>query len=449
MLKKHGVQVKYLNQPKFGNALRALETLRPDVVLYSAYSGHIPEFTDFDRQLKQRMSVTSVIGGPGPTYNPHFQEDSSIDAICVGEGEVAITEFITGGFQYGRNIIRPGQAAMPTEFHKFVSMDDLPFPDREIVYREDTLLRDLPSKQFMAGRGCPYRCSYCFNHAYNEMFKDCGKTIRRKSVDYLIEEIQRVRADYPLKNVAFQDDLFIMNKSWLMEFCERFPREVEGMTFTCNIRANLVKEETIRALKEGGCVAVNWSIESGDDFIRNDVLKRAMSREQVMRTAHLLERFKIPHRTGNIIGLPGEKFPQMLETLKINIDANPSFSIASPFVPYPGLGLTEYAIKTGHLNQEDIENIPKKGYFRKSILNFDEEEKERIFKLMLLFPLLVQKPGLFRNEWIFNFLMTRIPWPVLRVVWDLFFTLSLARLYKMAVPIQTKARILLRYITEI
>ena len=104
------------------------------------------------------------------------------------------------------------------------------------------------------------------------MFKGCGATIRKKSVDYLLEEIKDVKRRYPLKVVVFQDDTFILKRDWLLEFCERFPKEI-GLPYTCNIRANLIDEETIKILKKGDCACVYWSIESGNDAIRNNLLK--------------------------------------------------------------------------------------------------------------------------------------------------------------------------------
>ena len=44
-------------------------------------------------------------------------------------------------------------------------LGDLPMPDRELIYNKHAPTRNSPIKHFMAGRGCPYHCTYCFNHA--------------------------------------------------------------------------------------------------------------------------------------------------------------------------------------------------------------------------------------------------------------------------------------------
>ena len=47
-------------------------------------------------------------------------------------------------------------------------LDDLPYPDRELLYEADPSLAEVGLKSFIAGRGCPYKCSYCFNKQYSQ-----------------------------------------------------------------------------------------------------------------------------------------------------------------------------------------------------------------------------------------------------------------------------------------
>ena len=90
------------------------------------------------------------------------------------------------------------------------------------MYENDYVLRNMPNKQFLAGRGCPYMCTYCHNNIQNTMFKGCGATIRKKSVDYLLEEIKDVKRRYPLKVVVFQDDTFILKEIGCWNFANAF-----------------------------------------------------------------------------------------------------------------------------------------------------------------------------------------------------------------------------------
>jgi radical SAM superfamily enzyme YgiQ (UPF0313 family) len=425
VLKQHGYNVSYLREPNFKKAIRIFKQMRPDVLLYSTTSPYMPLFFRFDRLLKKEVRTFSVIGGTGPTYDPQAIKETTIDAQCIGEGEYALVDFLQNGLRSGKNISLKNDP-LPHDFHPLVNLDELPFPDRDCVYDRDSLLRTSSSKYFISGRGCPYQCTYCFNHRFNEMFRNKGPVIRKKSVGYLFEEIEGVRKKHPFHNVVFVDDTFIIDKKWFLEFASRFRSEVKVDYYTCNIRANLIDEDIVKGLKESGCLAVNWSIESGNDFIRNQVLKRNIKKEQILTTAELLHRYKIRFRIGNLLGLPGESFAQMVETLKYNMTAKPFLGFASIFVPFPRLELTEYAIRNGHYTPRPNEEFPKD--YSRSILNFPEAEKIKIAKLRALFPLFVDFPFFFKNRPAKKILF-RFPLFILTIFYEIYWAIKMMFIY--------------------
>lgn len=443
-LKSNGIETNYVNQGNFSKAIEKIKQIKPDLLLYSAYSSEIPLYVEFDKLVKKNLGLKSVIGGPGPTFDWKVlrNSNSTIDALCVGEGEYALVDFIKNGFLPSKNIIT-NQSGLPSAYYHFVDLEKVSFPDRALVYQNDYVLRNMPNKQFLAGRGCPYMCTYCHNNIQNTMFKGCGAIIRKKSVDYLLEEIKEVKRRYPLKVVVFQDDTFILKRDWLLEFCERFPKEI-GLPYTCNIRANLIDEETIKLLKKGNCACVYWSIESGNDAIRNNLLRRNMSREQILETGRLLEKYKLSHRCGGIIGLPGEKFEEMLETLELNIKVKPEFGFASIFVPFPGLELTNYALEHKYLSEELLNNLPNNTHLH-SVLNFTPLEKLKIQKLNYLYPLFVDYPKLYYNSRVYR-LLFKLPVAALHLFFNLYCGYKLAKLYKVKTPLLPKLAIMWRYL---
>lgn len=441
-LKKNGIESSYINSRSFSKTISMIRKTDVDLLLYSAFSVDVPEFVKFDSIAKDSLRIKSIIGGAGPTFEQSFFNSCTIDALCLGEGELAIANFIKNGFSASKNIITE-KGSMPQEYFRFLDLDSVPFPDRDLVYNSDSLLKNMPNKQFLAGRGCPYMCTYCHNNIQNKMFKNCGPTVRKKSVSYLIDEIKDVKHRYPLKLVVFQDDTFILRKKWLFEFCERFPREV-GLPYTCNIRADLVNEEIVRVLKESNCVCAYWSIESGNDFFRNELLKRKMSKEQILETGRLLNKYKIPHRCGGMIGLPGEKFEEMLQTLELNIESRPAFGFASIFIPYAGLELTDYALKHNYLSEEALNELPKNTHLR-SALNSGPDENLKIQKLTYLYPVFVSFPKLFYNRKIYKMLFS-LPRFLLYILFNIFSGYKLSRLYKVQTSLLLKIVIMWRYL---
>lgn len=424
VLMRAGAETRYLADRNRARLARRVAALAPDLVCYSTMSGEMMDYVSFDRTLKSAWNGVSLIGGPGPTYSAGMLRGTTIQAYCVGEGEHAIVDFIRSGFQPSKNIVACG-GADTGPYHPLVDLDTMPFPDREIVYREDSLRRDMTSKQFSSGRGCPYRCTYCYNHAFGKKFKDSGPPIRKKSVSYLFDEIDHVRRRYPLRLISFNEDTFILDRQWFFSFAGSYPGKI-GLPYTCNVRANLVDEDLVRALKESGCVGVNWSIESGDEHVRNDVLKRAMSEEQILRTGELLAKYGLPHRIGNVIGIPGESFEQMLETVRLNSRVRPVLALGSIFAPYPGLALTDTAIQMGLYTP--VEGVWPQNYLRCDF-NLPVVQRRRIERLTCLFPLLARHPRLLESRFWMRVLFS-LPIVVLRLLWVYLYSSGLARLYR-------------------
>ncbi|MDO8607455.1 MAG: radical SAM protein [Phaeospirillum sp.] len=443
VLKRDGFDTRYVASRSPARALKRVLELKPDFVLYSCFSTTVPNAIAFDRMLKSVMPhVVSVIGGPGVTYDHGAIDESTIDAYCVGEGEIALPAFLQSGLP-GGNIVRRGERASGG-FNQLIDPNSLPLADRSVIYDVDSLLANAPSKQFLSGRGCPYRCTYCMNHAFNEMFSKKGKIVRKKSVDYLIEEVKSIKARYPLHTVIFNDDTFILDRKWMDEFFSRFPSEA-GLAYTCNIRANLMTEDIARGLSASGCANVNWSIEAGNDHLRNEVLKRKMTLEQIQGAADLLHKHAIPFRIGNIIGLPGETEAMARQTLEVNISARPTMGLANIFVPFPGVELTEYAVTGGYYNPG---NMVPKDYFTASVLEFDDAYKVFIYKLMCLFPVFISWPALYRNAFIQAVLLA-LPRIVLRFIYEAIYTTRMARFYSGQTPLRQKARMAIRYLRNL
>jgi radical SAM superfamily enzyme YgiQ (UPF0313 family) len=443
-LRRAGVEVACVGTRNVRAALDRAVAAAPDLVLYSALASTAVEYAAFDPQLKARLRCVSIVGGPGPTYGWESLPPSTIDLMCFGEGDEAVVEYALRG-TVGRNIV-PYGAPPPGDYFPFAELDSLPFPDRGVVYGVDPLLRGAPSKQFLSGRGCPYGCTYCFNHRFHRMFRGCGAPVRKKSVGYLLEEIRGVRAAYPLRNLVFQDDTFILDRKWLLEFRERYPAAV-GLPFTCNIRADLMDDEVARALKESGCTHVNWSIESGDPELRNGLLRRGMSDGQILATGETLHRHGLRFRIGNVVALPGESVAQMLRTVEMNIRVRPFLAQANIFVPFPGLELTRSAVERGLYRERPQSELPR-DFFAETVLEYPEKEKEEIAKLVCLFPYFVAMPFLFRSGRARRALF-RLPRRLLRAMYEAIWTWKMSRMYFYGTSLPHKLRMGFRYLRNL
>lgn len=445
ILMAEGHNVTYATHQNREKLLNTVALAQPDLVMYSSYSTTLRDYAKFDKALKQRISTTSLIGGPGITFNPEMLFTSTIDAGCVGEGDLALPTFIASGFSKCSNIFL-NDGKLTDAYSPFAGLDTLPLPTRELVYKTDSVRRDNPTKTFVSGRGCPFKCTYCFNHTYNKMFRSCGPTIRKKSVDYVLEEIANVLARYPLKTVAFNDDTFIVDSRWFFEFAERFSSRFE-ISYSCNIRANLMTEDIARVLSSSRCSAVNWSIESGDAVLRNTLLKRNMSDKQILFTAEMLNKYKLKHRIGNVIGLPGETPEQVDKTIDLNIRCRPDLALANIFVPFPGLDLTRMAIEGSHYDPLPDDKLPQ-NYFTKSVLKFDNASNSALQKTLFLFSLFTSMPLLYTNKTIRKALHA-LPHRLLRIFYEIYYAYKLKNFYGVSGDFVYTVKAVLRYFNSL
>jgi anaerobic magnesium-protoporphyrin IX monomethyl ester cyclase len=370
-----------------------------DLVGFTATTGIHKRYLAMARNLKERLPGTLIVmGGAHPTFFPEvLEQNPCLDAICLGEGEEAFVEFLDAVSRGGdhtsvRNFwVRTSRGdIVRNDLRPLIAdLDSIPFPERSMweIYGEKMTFK---TPFVIASRGCPYRCSYCFNHAYNKLYAFDGKVVRRRSVGNVIEELLELKSRYELGMIVFQDDIFILDRDWVVEFGKLYKTRI-GIPFHCHLRANLVDRDIVAALADAGCVSIKMAIESADDGIRNGILKRGMSLEQILEATRLVREAGIVLVTQNILGSPGEDIDKALMTLDLNIRCRPSFAFATLLQPYPRTEIGEYAREQGLLRSEPSE-ADHTSFFDASMLRI--EHQERFERLRMLFAIVVENPWL-------------------------------------------------------
>lgn len=383
---------------------QALTDFVPEVVAYSTMTSDEKLFARGDaavREWSQRSghAVWRIMGGPHPTYFPEVLTRLELDAICVGDGDYAILGILERAAAGEPLCGIPNVLTAPDDtLIKEVVHDvgALPWPDRDLLYDESPDLLDIGIRSFLTQRGCPYKCTYCFNHAFIQLFKEefqgPGRTLmRRRPVDDLLDEIEAVVQHYPqARFLRFADDVFAIKRdAWLEEFAEKYPRRI-GLPFYCLIRANALSEDVAQLLAHAGCRAVGMSIETGSHAIRNGVLKRNMPDAMVRESFATARRYGLAQFANTMLGLPGTTLADDFQSLDFvrSLDAvAPTFGI---FTPFPKTELTRIAQEMGVL---DADADCVHNYRARSVLTcFTDAEKEVQLRLSYLAPLFCRVP---------------------------------------------------------
>jgi anaerobic magnesium-protoporphyrin IX monomethyl ester cyclase len=380
------------------DALKSIVKIKPEMVAYSSSTGEAKHYFKLNKLIKTNFpGIFTLMGGPHPTFYPEVIQEGDLDGICVGEGERAFVDLLNALSakkpldNIPNIVIRNSQSQLVIR-DLIEDLDTLPFPDYGLLY-DNTVLGSYPLKSFITSRGCPYDCTYCFNHAWRKIYHGKGETVRRHSVDYVLDEIRQVKKKWPLSFIKFYDDIFTYGAdNWLEEFCRKY-KSLIGLPFFILTRADLLTEDVVRLLKDAGCRTISMSIESGNPEIRSNLLRRKMSDEEIIKAYHLCEKYGIYTFANSIIGLPGAGIAQDIESLDLTIQAKATWAEFPIFYPYPKLELTGYAVKSGFYlpNYEQMHT----SYMHRSLLNcFSEKEKNIQVNLSALAPIAVVYPKL-------------------------------------------------------
>lgn len=351
-----------------------LKMFTPDLIGVTSTTDQFPLARKLIACIAEILPVPIILGGIHPTVCP---EESialpGVTAVCIGEGESVILDIVeqlkvdrnftkipnlwvrqsTGSII--RNAIRP----------LIEDLNNLPFPDRDLFDYRSILLRNSDGLEVMASRGCPFPCSFCVNPALMELYRGKGTFVRYRSVKSVIQEIQLQINRFPeAAFVTFHDDTFNLNKEYMKELCEAYAEKIK-LPFRCNARADLVDEQSVSWLKSANCDSIWIGVEAGSDYIRNRLLRKGLSQDEILRAFDLVRAAGIKTRAFNMIGSPEETKENILETIALNQRLLPD-DISAPniFRPYPGTMLYDYCKQKGWLSNRITE-----GYDDFSILN--------------------------------------------------------------------------------
>ena len=398
MIKKHGHQCELEIGHELKDFEQIIKTFQPDIIGFSVMSGSHNWGKRMALQIKENFDIPTLFGGAHPTFFPDFIKEDGIDYLIRGEGEESVLEILEAidqgvSFDHVPNLsyIDSEEKTCHNPLRNLRGdMDEYPYPDRHLYHTLDKS-QHRQVRNVITSRGCPFHCSFCFEDAMRDLYKGKGKYVRIRDIDKVIEECIELKRDTPVEVIYFADDVFGMNRSWLYEFLERYKKEVD-LPFICLVRADLVAADRDYAfnLAKGGCQSVFFGVESGNEDLRNQVLKKQLNDDQIIKAANLLHEAGITFRTYNILGLPDETLDDAFSTVELNIKIKADYPWCSIFSPFPGTELSDYALQKGYLSPTfSVEELDK-SFFLSSQLDLPHKRElqnlQKFFQTAVLWP---------------------------------------------------------------
>lgn len=335
--------------------IKGIRKIDPDLIALSSPLNIYPFVKKTARLIKKNFTVPIIAGGGHPTLAPqHILKNSDIDMLCIGEGDECLVE-LADLMERDRDYSRIPNLGFRKDAEIVVNpvrplnedLDSLPFPDRELFYQYGCFAGNI---YFVAGRGCPFGCTYCCQHAFRSLYKGKGKYVRFRSIENIIRELEECLQKYNVERIHSEDDLFATDEGWLNDFCDAY-RERINIPLYCHYRPGTLSDHMIKKLKDAGCKVMYLGIDSGNAQVREHTLNRKVSDEVMLAQAKLIKTYNLELACPSMYGLPGETSEQMLDTFNMLKKIEADYVYATIYYPFYGTELYDLSLKKGYLKE--------------------------------------------------------------------------------------------------
>jgi radical SAM superfamily enzyme YgiQ (UPF0313 family) len=244
---------------------------------------------------------------------------------------------------------------------------------------------------FEMNRGCPYRCAYCINSGFHDLYGGVGGYYREQEIGRLIDEMLEKKERYGLAFVYLVAESFLTTgRKRLAEFAAQYPQV--GLPFWVEARPESISRAKVETLRELGCEGISVGVESGNETLRRNLLGRSVSNDVIVRAFDLLSDSGIRVSANNIIGFPTETREMIFETIELDRRLNAHGVMVSYFSPYRGCTLRDICELSGYLKQDDI----AADYRLAPSMDMPQMSRKALAGLRRTFPLYVKFP---KSEW--------------------------------------------------
>lgn len=299
--------------------------------------------------IRQHSNAKIILGGSHVSADPEIiNRYECFDYGIIREGDVTFPKLVrsiengTDKTDYPSPII---EGEIPEDLNK------LPLPKWDAIdwsyYKNN---RGFWTNAVFASRGCPYVCSFCSIPAI-------AKTVRYNSPERVVEEMEFLLKINGIKYFTFVDDLFTLNKKWVIEVCKAIIDSGlnKKITWNAQARINTVNDEVLGWMKQAGCYNLVFGVESGSERIREQVIGKRLKNQAVIDVTRLCKAHDIEADWYLMLGFHSETRADMEDTINLPLKAEPNIIGIHITTPLPGAPLWDQVISDKQLPPDTID----------------------------------------------------------------------------------------------
>ena len=369
-----------------------------DIIGFSVVTNQWPYAKKLATWARKASKAPLVCGGIHAMAAPkEILQSQVFDYIIRGEAEEAFAEFVE---KLSKNqdpsevknlgYLRNGELRL-NPLRPLPDLKNLPFKDYDIFDFQKIIDAKNGWTGLMASRGCPFSCTYCFNHQLVSNYRqDLGcnlkglNYIRHYEVSQMIEEIAYLLRNY--RNISMfilDDDLFTFYREYVKQFCAAYAK-ICTLPFVVNAHVGFFDDRRARYLADANCNIVKFGVESGSERIRRQILQRRMKNEKIIRSVQTAHQYGLHTSIFLMIGLPGETRADVMATIRLMAEAGPGRYRWSFFFPFPGTKAYELAKQGDYIDFAKMAHM--ENFTDGSCLNFGKEHNLFLKKVGRIMP---------------------------------------------------------------
>ncbi len=415
--------------------------------------------------LRQKLPHAFIVaGGADVTAQPeaYLEKATGLDAVAIGEGEIIFANLVgrlrnqmnwkdIPGLAYlesGKYVQNPAQEKIKDldqykidyskiDLEMYFHLYEKGYPAR-ISYEYPGSHR---SVSMVTSRGCPFKCVFCSIHLH------MGFAFRWHSAENIINHIRHLVERYDVRHFHFEDDNLTLHKPRFKKILEGIIQHKLNITWDTpnGIRADMLDRELIRLSKESGCIYLMFGVESGNQKVVDEIVKKDFDLKQLVQSAEICHEVGLDTAAFYIFGFPGERKSDIEDTYNLAFElfrkykTRPHVNIARPLKGtelYRTAKETNVLIDTEMMDPEDRYKIPK-------VLIGPEMIQTNDFNLEYLTQVFKRYQRNFLKQSILNWLQAaaRHPW---------LFTKSISQMFLEIIrnPLRTKSTMYRYYIRK-
>ncbi|MGZ7107795.1 MAG: B12-binding domain-containing radical SAM protein, partial [Methanobacterium sp.] len=362
VLEKESISVKIIDDDLYQLGHEKIASLvskiDPQVVGITATTATIKIALNYIKEAKSLLpNILTVIGGPHPTFMPveTLKEEDSLDTVVMGEGEETIVDVVTNFEKNGLNYLSEVRGISYRDDDKIrqnlprpliKNLDEIPFPARHLIPFKEYKTSKNQAGGIITSRGCVFSCNYCSSSLI------MGKKYRSRSPGNVVDELEELTEKYNIREIAFLDDIFMLNKRRARAIAEEIHDRNIDLSFVTSSRVDTVERDLLKCLKDVGMSTLYCGVESGSQRVL-DLMGKGITLKHAEDAIKAAKDVDVDVMGSFILGYPGETSEEMDQTIDFAIKLDPDYSQFSILTPFPGTPLYYELKEKGLLETED------------------------------------------------------------------------------------------------